>query len=105
MNGNEIAVNKRAGGVMEEEKAKELGRLSEALQVAALNLLSHSGTRHARIRIRGTTPALYITLSEGRHPDEAEATVQRAQQEAYVAAVQDSSPLSFVARLRRSLAA
>lgn len=93
-----------AGGEMEDEKSKELGRLSEALQVAALNLLNHSGRRHARIRIRDTTPALYITLSEGRHPDEEEATLQRAQQEAYVAAVQDGSPLSFVARLRRNLA-
>lgn len=55
--------------------------------------------------MRDTMPALYITLSEGRHPDEAEAAAQRAQQEAYVEAVQDSSPLSFVARLRRNLAA
>lgn len=93
---------------MENDKTDQpdrLNQLSEALQVAALNLLSHSGNRHARIRIRDTMPVLYITLSEGRQPDGAEAAVQRAQQEAYVAAAQDSSPFSFVARLRRDLSA
>lgn len=85
---------------MEYNEAEKLNELHEALQVAAINLINHLRTNHARIRIRDTTPALYITLSEGRHASGADATVRLAQQDAQVA-VQDSSPFALFARLRK----
>lgn len=90
---------------MEDHETETLNRLSEELQVAALNLIQHVRTHHVRMRIEGTTPELYITLSEGRHAVDDDATGFRAEQEAYVAAAQDNSLYSFFARLRKSLEA
>lgn len=86
---------------MENNEAEKLNQLHEALQVAAVNLINHLGTNHARIRIRDTTPALYITLSEGRHASGAEATDRRAQQDTAIG-VQDRSPFALFARLRKA---
>lgn len=90
---------------MKISEGDKLQHLNNELQVAALNLIRHLRTNHVRMRIEGTVPELYITLSEGRHAQGAESQVFRAEQVAYVAAVQDHSLFSFLARLRKPLAA
>lgn len=86
---------------MEDNEAEKLDQLHEALQVAAINLINHLRTNQARIRIRGTTPELYITLSEGRYASGAEATIPLAQHDVHVA-VPDNAPFSLFAKLHKA---
>lgn len=55
-------------------------QLTADLQKAALNLIKHLGTNNFRMRIEGSSPALYITLSEGRSSYSADSVVFHAPQ-------------------------
>lgn len=85
---------------MEDSDAKKFEELSDELQVAAMNLMNHLRTNHARIRIRDTIPELYITLSEGRH-----SSGSSRHEEADVPVAQDAALPSFFAKLRKVLLA
>jgi hypothetical protein len=73
----------------EVEKASQL---TADLQKAALNLIKHLGTNNFRMRIEGSTPALYITLSEGRSSYSADSVIFHAPQAGAQALAPNSTP-------------
>jgi hypothetical protein len=79
-------------------------QLTRDLQMAALKLINHMSTNNFRIRVEGTTPPVYITLSEGRNSYSAESINYHAEQEAALAAAHEKAPSSYLARLRKVLA-
>lgn len=84
----------------ESERAREL---TDALQHAALMLINHLHTNSVRLRVEGTTPAIYITLSEGRNTYGADAADLQAEQAATVSVAAEKSAASYFARLRKAL--
>ena len=58
-----------------DHEVETTSQLTADLQKAALDLIKHLGTNNFRMRIDGSTPALYITLSEGRSSYSADSVV------------------------------
>ena len=86
----------------EVEKARQL---TSELQTAALSLINHLHTNNFRIRVEGVTPAVYITLSEGRNSTSAASTDTHAEKEAALAAAPEKPLTSYLARLKKLMEA
>ena len=75
-------------------EVEKTSQLTADLQKAALDLIKHLGTNYFRMRIDGSTPALYITLSEGRSSYSADSVVFHGPQAAPQALVPNAAPNS-----------
>lgn len=90
---------------MNDHEMENARQLTDELQIAALRLIKHLGTNNFRILVEGTTPAVYITLSEGRNSYSAESINFQGPRESPLDVAHARSPFSYFARLRKVLAA